>query len=208
MANVLFVKANDRPSEQAVSGKMYDTFLKTYREANPNDTITELDLFNVELPYFGNTTLTGLYKLGQGLETTPEEKKAADIANLYLDQFLTSDKVVFAFPLWNYTVPAPLITYISYLMQSGKTFRYTAEGPIGLAADKKVALLNARGGDYSLDFMASMEMALNLVKVSIALWGIKEPESVVIEGHQQYPDRSADIIASGLEKTAALAAKF
>ena len=35
MSKVLFVKANDRPAEQAVSSKMYETFVSTYKEANP-----------------------------------------------------------------------------------------------------------------------------------------------------------------------------
>ena len=34
MSKVLFVKANDRPAEQAVSSKMYETFVTTYKEAN------------------------------------------------------------------------------------------------------------------------------------------------------------------------------
>jgi FMN-dependent NADH-azoreductase len=208
MANVLFVKTNDRPAEQAVSVKMYEAFLKTYKESNPQDQITELDLYNAELPYYGNAAITGLYKAAQGFEATAEERRAAEIVNRYLDQFLEADKIVFAFPLWNFTVPAPLITYISYLSQAGKTFRYTAEGPVGLVGDKKVALLCARGGDYSSEYMAPIEMGSNYVKNVISLWGIKSPEVVVIEGHNQYQDRSAEIIASGLSRTAELVASF
>ncbi|MEB9195702.1 azoreductase, partial [Bacillus cereus] len=35
MSKVLFVKANDRPAEQAVSSKMYETFVSTYKEGVP-----------------------------------------------------------------------------------------------------------------------------------------------------------------------------
>ncbi|MCK9907401.1 NAD(P)H-dependent oxidoreductase, partial [Frankia sp. Cpl3] len=79
--------------------------------------------------------------------------------------------VVFAFPLWNFTVPAPLHTYVDYLSQAGKTFSYTAEGPVGLAGDKKVALLNARGGVYSEQPMASWEMAVNFITNVLTFWG-------------------------------------
>ncbi|WP_424992005.1 FMN-dependent NADH-azoreductase [Paenibacillus castaneae] len=208
MSKVLLVQVNDRPLEQAVSAKMYDAFAKTYKEANPTDEITELDLFKEELPYYGNTAITGMYKRNQGWDLTAEEEKATKLVDQYLEQFLGSDKIVFAFPLWNSTVPAPLITYLSYLAQAGKMFKYTAEGPIGYAGDKKVMLLNARGSDYALEGMASAEMALNLVKNIISLWGITNPEEVVIEGHNQYPDRSQDIIAAGLENVAKAAAKF
>jgi FMN-dependent NADH-azoreductase len=208
MSKVLFIKANDRPADQAISSKMYETFLNTFKEANPNAEITELDLFNLNLPYFGNTAITGGYKRSQGLELTAEEAKAADVVEQYLNQFLAADKVVFAFPLWNFAVPAPLVTYISYLSQAGKTFKYTEQGPVGLAGDKKVAVLSARGSDYSSEQMASMEMAVNYVTTILGFWGITNPETVVIEGHNQYTDRSQEIIADGLENVAKVAAKF
>jgi FMN-dependent NADH-azoreductase len=208
MTKVLFVKVNDRPAEQAISSKMYDTFLQAYKETHRADEVTELDLFKVELPYYGNTAITGLYKRNQGLELTAEEENAAKLVDQYLNQFMAMDKVVFAFPLWNSTVPAPLITYLSYLAQAGKMFNYTAEGPVGYAGDKKVMLLNARGSDYALEGMASAEMAVSLVKNIIGLWGITNPETVVIEGHNQYPDRSQKIIADGLENVAKAAEAF
>lgn len=208
MTKVLFIKANDRPAEQAVSSKMYDTFLNTFKEANPNADITELDLFNIDLPYYGNTAITGGYKRSQGMELTAEEAKAADIVEKYLNQFMEADKVVFAFPLWNFTVPAPLITYTSYLSQAGKTFKYTEQGPVGLAGDKKVAVLSARGSDYSNEFMAPMEMAAKYMTNLLGFWGITNPETVVIEGHNQYVDRTQEIIADGLANVARVAAKF
>ncbi|USK73907.1 FMN-dependent NADH-azoreductase [Peribacillus frigoritolerans] len=208
MTKVLFVKVNDRPAEQAISSKMYDTFLQTYKETHRADEVTELDLFKEELPYYGNTAITGLNKRNQGLELTAEEENAAKLVDQYLNQFMAVDKVVFAFPLWNSTVPAPLITYLSYLAQAGIMFNYTAEGPVGYAGDKKVMLLNARGSDYALEGMASAEMAVNLVKNIIGLWGINNPETVVIEGHNQYPDRTQKIIADGLENVAKAAEAF
>ncbi|MGG4267239.1 FMN-dependent NADH-azoreductase [Peribacillus simplex] len=208
MTKVLFIKANDRPADQAISPRMYDTFLETYKETHPTDEVTELDLFKEELPYYGNTAITGLYKRTQGLELTAEEEKAVNLVDQYLNQFLAMDKVVFAFPLWNATVPAPLITYLSYLAQAGKMFNYTAEGPVGYAGDKKVMLLNARGSDYALEGMASAEMAVSLVENIISLWGINNPEAVIIEGHNQYPDRTQKIIADGLENVAKAAEAF
>ncbi|WP_027094592.1 FMN-dependent NADH-azoreductase [Cohnella thermotolerans] len=208
MANVLFVKANGRPADQAVSVKLYDAFVSTYKEKNPNDNITELDLFAENLPYYDNNMLTGLYKLANGIEATAEEKQAAEIANKYLDQFLAADKVVFAFPLWNFTIPAQLLTYLFYLNQAGKTFKYTPEGPVGLAGDKKVVLLNARGGVYSEGPMASLEMSVNYMKNTLGFWGITDIETVIVEGHNQFPDRAQQIIEAGLEQAAKVAAGF
>ena len=103
MSNVLFIKANDRPADQAVSVMMYDAFLKAYKEANPGDTVTELDLFKADLPYYGNEAITANYKKSQGMELTAEDQKYVDLTEQYLSQFFAADKVVFATPLWNWT---------------------------------------------------------------------------------------------------------
>ena len=208
MSKVLFIKANDRPADQAVSVMMYDAFLASYKEANPSDTVTELDLFKADLPYYGNEAITANYKKSQGMDLTTEDQTFIDLTEQYLGQFFDADKIVFATPLWNGTVPAPLVTYISYLAQAGRTFKYTAEGPVGLAGDKKVAVLAARGSDYALDFMVDGEMAVRFVNRNLALWGILEPTELIIEGHNQYPERSQEIIADGLVEVTKAAASF
>ncbi|KWX70107.1 FMN-dependent NADH-azoreductase [Paenibacillus jilunlii] len=208
MSKVLFIKANNRPADQAVSVQLYNTFLASYKETHPQDQITELDLFAEQLPYYDNTLITGIYKAAQGYEATPEEAAGAATVKKYVDQFLAADKVVFAFPLWNMTVPAVLHTYIDYLSQAGVTFKYTAEGPVGLITDKKAAILNARGGVYSEGPAASAEMAVNFVSGILGFWGFKETTQVIIEGHNQNPQQSADIIAKGLELAKTAAASF
>jgi FMN-dependent NADH-azoreductase len=208
MANVLVIKANDRPADQAVSVQMYDAFVKSYKESHSGDNVTELDLFKEALPDYGNVAMTGLFKLNAGMEPTAEEAQGAATVKKYLDLFLAADKVVFAFPTWNTVVPAPLVNFISYISQAGVTFKYTEAGPVGLAGDKKVLLLNARGSDYSLPQMQPYEVAVKYVATALNLLGIQSPEVIVIEGHNQYPDRSAEIVADGIARTAKAAASF
>jgi FMN-dependent NADH-azoreductase len=208
MSNVLFIKANNRPADQAVSVQLYNEFLESYKLNNPEDEITELDLFAEQLPYYDNTLITGIYKAAQGYEATPEEAAGAALVSKYLEQFLAADKVVFGFPLWNMTVPAVLHTYVDYLSQAGKTFAYTAEGPAGLLTGKKAVVLNARGGIYSEGPAASAEMAVNFIVGILSFWGIKDITQVIIEGHNQLPAQAADIIANGLKLAKETAASF
>jgi len=208
MANVLFIKANSRPIEQAVSVQLYQAFLDSYKESHPEDNVIELDLFKENLPYYDTDKINGMFKLSRGMELTSDEKEATDLVNQYLNQFLSADKVVFAFPLWNFTVPAVLHTYLDYLGQAGKTFRYTAEGPVGLLPEKKVTLLNARGGVYSEGPAQSVEMAVNYVQTILNFWGVKDITTVIVEGHNQFPDKAEEIIEEGLKKAAAAAAAF
>jgi FMN-dependent NADH-azoreductase len=202
MTTTLFIQANNRSAEHSISVKMYDAFLSSYKESHPQDSIVEVNLFHEQLPYLGATMIAGNYKAAQGMTLTPEEQAEQRIVRKHLEQFLSADKIVIAFPLWNLTVPAVLHTYLDYLHQPHKTFKYTAEGLVGLLPDKKVALLNARGGVYA----EHEELAVHFVKKHLRVFGIRDFTTIVIEGHNQYPDRSQSIIAEGLRNTS-LAAK-
>ncbi|MDC7719451.1 FMN-dependent NADH-azoreductase [Priestia megaterium] len=208
MSYILFIKANDRSASEAVSVKLYDAFLESYQQSHQDEEIIELNLFQEELPYLGADMINGQFKLARGLEVTAAENKAAETANYYLEQFVEADKIVIAFPLWNFTVPAVLHTYFDYLNQAGKTFKYTPEGPVGLLGDKKVMLLNARGGVYSEGPAADVEMAVKYVSSVLQFFGIADVNSVIIEGHNQFPDRAQEIIESGLEQAAQAAKTF
>lgn len=208
MSTVLFVKANNRPVEQAVSVKLYYAFLESYRKSHPDDTIIELDLYKEDLPYLNADMINGNFKAARGMELTPAEQAAVAVSGKYLDQFLAADKVVFAFPLWNFTVPAVLHTYIDYLCQAGKTFKYTEQGPVGLVSDKKVALLVARGGIYSEGPAASAEMAFNYMRNILAFFGVTDTTNVIVEGHNQLADRAEAIIAQGVAEAQKAAAEF
>lgn len=205
MTKVLFVKANNRPAGEAVSVKLYETFLDSYKKSHPQDTVVELDLYNEELPYIGVDFVNATFRGG---DLTEKEAKALEISDKYLNQFIEADKVVFGFPLWNLTIPAVLHTYIDYLNRAGKAFKYTEEGPVGLLGNKKVALLNARGGIYSEGPMAEMEMAVKYLYTMMNFFGIKDIETVIIEGHNQFKDEANEIIAKGLEEATKVSKTF
>ncbi|MFD9628234.1 FMN-dependent NADH-azoreductase [Peribacillus muralis] len=204
MTKTLFIKANNRL--ESISGKLYDAFLESYKDSYPNDTVIEIDLYNEPLPYLGDVMISGNFKASQGMQLTLEEKSVHDVVAKHLEQFVAADKVVIAFPLWNLTVPAVLHSYLDYLHHPRKTFKYTAEGLVGLLPDKKVALLNARGGVYAEG--DSSEMAVSFVKNHLNVFGITNITTVVIEGHSQFPDQREAIIGKGINKAAQIAKTF
>ncbi|GLY12631.1 hypothetical protein Bbad01_38470 [Bacillus badius] len=77
-----------------------------------------------------------------------------------------------------------------------------------MLTDKKVALLNARGGVYSEGPAQSAEMAVNFVTAMLNFWGVKDITTVIVEGHNQFPDRAAEIIEEGIQKAATAANTF
>lgn len=65
-----------------------------------------------------------------------------------LAQFLWADAIVIGAPMYNFGIPSTLKAWIDRVAVAGKTFRYTANGPEGLAGGKRVIVASARGGVY------------------------------------------------------------
>jgi FMN-dependent NADH-azoreductase len=196
--NILVVKANNRPASDAVSSKMYETFIENVEGAN----VTTFDVFAEDMPYFGQDLFNAFGKLESGEEMTDLEKRILTAKQKAMDALTAADLVVFAFPLWNLTIPAPLQTFIDYVYQAGFSFKYDENGQmVQLMTDKKAIILSARGGVYSTPEAAPMEMAATYIKNVVGgIFGMEIIDEVIIEGHNAMPALAADIIAEGLEK--------
>ena len=201
--NVLVIKANNRPASEAVSSKMYETFINNLEGVN----VTTFDVFAEDMPYFGQELFNAFGKVQSGEEMTDIEQRLLVAKQRAMDALTAADVVVFAFPLWNLTIPAKLQTFIDYVYQAGFTFKYDENGQaVQLMTDKKAIILSARGGIYSTPEAAPMEMAANYIKnVAGGVFGMEITHEVIIEGHAAAPDQAEAIIAKGLEKVEAVA---
>ncbi|GIN87497.1 FMN-dependent NADH-azoreductase 3 [Heyndrickxia sporothermodurans] len=207
--NVLVVKANNRPADEGVSSKMYETFMEAIKGAE-NLNVTTYDVFAEDTPYFGQDLFHAFGKLKNGEELTDLEQRLLNAKQKAMDAVTAADVVVFAFPLWNLTIPAKLQTFIEYVYTAGFAFKYDAEGNmIQLMTDKKAIFLNARGGIYSTPEAAPMEMAVNYMRnVFGGVFGMEIIDEVVIEGHNAMPNKAEEIIQEGLKRVKEAATKL
>jgi FMN-dependent NADH-azoreductase len=73
---------------------------------------------------------------------------AAVAGNAMLEEFLAADVVVIGAPMYNFGIPSQLKAWLDRVLVAGKTFRYGANGPEGLAGGKRVIVASSRGGFY------------------------------------------------------------
>ena len=193
--NVLVVKANNRPD--GITTKMYETFMENVEGLN----VTTFDVFAEDMPYFGQDLFNAFGKLQNGEELTDIESRILAAKQKATDALSAADVVVFAFPMWNLTIPATLQTFIDYTYAAGYSFKYDENGNlVSLMTDKKYIVLSARGGYYSTPETAPMEMCVNYINNCIGgVYGMQKIGEVVIEGHNASPDKAEEIIAAGLE---------
>lgn len=207
MTNVLVVKANNRPD--GVSTSMYEAFVA---EASTVEglNVTTFDVFEENMPYFGQDLFNAFGKLQAGEELSAIEAASVAALNKSREALTAADVVVFAFPLWNLTIPAALQSFIDYTYGAGYTFKYNEQGQqVSLMTDKKYIVLSARGGVYSNPAMASLEMAATYINNVVGgVYGMQKLEEVIIEGHAADQQNAAAIIAAGLENVKAAAQKL
>ena len=99
-----------------------------------------------------------------------------------LDEFLAADVVVVGAPMYNFTIPSQLKAWIDRILTAGKTFRYTENGPEGMAGGKHVIIASSRGGIYSEGPAAAVDFQETYLKHVFGFIGIQDVEFVRAEG--------------------------
>ncbi|MEK5415019.1 FMN-dependent NADH-azoreductase [Paenibacillus odorifer] len=211
MTKVLFITANPNDENRSFSMAAGKAFIETYKETNPTDEIVTLDLFTEDIPNLDADVMSGWGKLraGQQIDTlSTEELAKVSRLNEILDQFIATDKMIFVTPMWNFSFPSVVKTYIDAVAVPGKTFRYTETGAVGLLHDKKVLHIQARGDFYSEGHLADEELGDRYLKHIMNFMGITEYEGLFIEGQAKMPNNAEKIKAAGIERAKQLAQSF
>jgi len=112
--------------------------------------------------------------------TAPADRSEAQRAALELSDSLVAelqaaDTLVIGLPIYNFGVPAALKAWIDLIARVGVTFQYTADGPQGLLAGKRVIIALASGGtEMGSDF----DFATGYIRHVLGFVGISDVQFV------------------------------
>lgn len=167
MSKVLYIKANAKPEGVSRTFKISDSFIEAYKQNHPGDEIITLNLYAEGIGLLSADDINSVFG-----PKTDESRKHPILKYAY--QFTEADKYVIAEPMWNLSIPAILKAYIDYICVTGITFKYTAEGPVGLCKGKKAINISARGGEYSAEPASAYEMGDRYLRTIFAFLGITD----------------------------------
>ncbi|MCW6531919.1 FMN-dependent NADH-azoreductase [Sphingomonas lycopersici] len=188
----------------SVSRQLSEAIVAAERAAHPGIEVTRLDLATDAIGH-----LTGVH-LAAGQGVVPETAALAeDVAAgaAALDAFLAADIVVIGAPMYNFGIPSQLKAWIDRLAVAGKTFRYTANGPEGLAGGKKVIVASSRGGFYSGDTaMAAFDYQEKYLRAVFNFFGVTDVTFVRAEGIAIGEEQRNQALAAAHAEIAKLAA--
>ena len=192
-------------SANSVSRQLTKDTVAQWVSNHPDTTVDYLDLA-VDTPSHLSADSLG-FRAPAGADQTDVQKRENAISEALVTQFLAADVIVVGAPLYNFSIPSQLKSWIDRIAQVGRTFAYTETGPKGLAGGKTVIVASSRGGVYSTnDWGRAAEHQESYLQTVFGFLGITDVRFVRAEGVAMGDAKKAEALqeaANGIAKLAA-----
>ena len=187
----------------SVSRQVSAAIVEWLRQATPSLEVVYRDLTQTPLAHLSGSHLAAAQGAPAPAEIGPDLAASAAA----LDEFLAADTVVIGAPMYNFTIPSQLKAWIDRILVAGKTFKYGAAGPEGLAGGKRVIVAISRGGYYGAGSpAAALEHLESYLRGVFGFMGIHDPEFIIADGIQVGPEHREKALAGALQAATSLRA--
>jgi FMN-dependent NADH-azoreductase len=188
----------------SVSRQVSAAIVDRLQQATPALDVTYRDLTVTPLTHLSGVHLAA----AQGtMPTDPVLQQDLAAGQAVLEEFLAADIVVIGAPMYNFSLPSQLKAWIDRIVVRGKTFKYGAQGPEGLAGDKRVIVALSRGGYYGPDTpMAALEHLETYLRGIFGFIGVTNLDFIAADGIQVGPEQREKAVASALQAATNLCA--
>ena len=178
MATLLKIDVSPR-GDYSVSRTLGRHFTAEWEAKHPGSTVVERDLSREPLPLVDLPWIMGAYSTPD--QHTPEQKAAIQVSDKLIDELLHADHILITTPMYNFSIPAALKSWIDHIVRLGKTFNAQYQGLV--PAGKKVKVILASGSDYAPgSFMESANAASAYLKQIFGFIGLTDVEVVLAGG--------------------------
>ncbi len=188
--------------ENSVSRGLTAAIVARQKTLHPGATVTYRDLADAPAAHLSPAHIAAWFG------ATPSDPAViADLATgqAILDELFAADIIVIGAPMYNFTLPTQLKAWIDRILVPGKTFRYSAAGPEGLAGAKRVIVAVSRGGFYG-DANAAAEHVESYLKTVFGFIGVTDLTFIAADGIQVGPEHREKAVKGALESAGQLRA--
>lgn len=179
------------------------------KRANPGIEVVYRDLIATPPPHMTFATLPGDHPSSVFAgPLTPAQTLIRKESEQIFEEFIAADIVVLGAPMYNWSLPTQLKSWLDIIIVPGRTFTYGQFGPErGLARDKRVIVVSTRGVFYGPGARdAYAEHAASYLRSVLAFLGVNNPEFVIAEGVMAGEENKAKGITSAMRAVEQLAA--
>lgn len=112
----------------------------------------------------------------------PCSEPALALSEQLISELETSDRLLIATPMHNFTVPAALKLWLDYVLRIGRSFSNTPQGKVGLLRDRPTLVLVRSGGICSGDQARQPDFLTPYLQHALATLGIHSVQFVYLPG--------------------------
>lgn len=188
--------------DNSVSRQLSAALVEAVRQRHPGVSVTHRDLALQPIAHLSGEILGAAFTPEADWNETQRTERA--LTDTLINEFLEADVVVIAAPMYNFSIPSQLKSWIDRIAAAGRTFQYTENGPVGMAGGKKVLVASSRGGVYSTDQGRAMDFQEDYLRTVMGFVGISDFEVVRAEAVNMGDDKRATAIHAAREAIAAM----
>ena len=165
----------------SVSRQLSADIVARLRQATPDLEINYRDLAREPLPHLSGSHIAA--QQPGSPPPSPDVQADLTLGGKLLEEFIAADIVVLGAPMYNFGISSQLKAWIDRVVIAGRTFRYSAKGPEGLAGGKRVIVASSRGGVFSEGApAAALDHQESYLQAVFGFIGIPDIEIVRAEG--------------------------
>ena len=162
---------------ESLSSSLASDYVTQWQANNPDGRLISRDLASNPVPHLTAERFAAFTTAAD--ERNAEQQSVAAFSDELIDELQQADEVLIAVPMHNFGIPSTLKAYFDHVARAGLTFRYTADGAVGLLTNKRAIVFATRGGKY---VGTPLDTQTSYMKTFLAFLGIDDTEFVYAEG--------------------------
>ncbi|HEX2789360.1 MAG TPA: NAD(P)H-dependent oxidoreductase [Steroidobacteraceae bacterium] len=188
-------------ADHGQSSRLATQFVQAFSRSHPDSQVVLRDLAGDTVPHLSAERFAAF--LTQPGQRSAAQSDVVAYSDALIGELKQADVIVLGLPMYNFGVPSQLKAYFDHIARAGETFRYTANGPVGLLKGKKAYIFAARGGLYA---GTALDTQTSYVRDFLRFVGIDDIEFVYAEGLAISAESKASGLASAAKQIERLAA--
>jgi len=175
MPSLLRLDASSR-RDDSHSRALGDAFEAAWSARFPGSTVVRRDLVANPIPHIQEKTITGFYTPADKLDESL--KNAVALSDALIDEMNAADTILIATPMYNFSLPSALKSWIDQIVRINRTFSHDERGFTGLAKVRRVVVVAAFGARGYDSVLASADFVTPYLKFLFGFLGV--PDVTVI----------------------------
>lgn len=185
----------------SVSRQLTAEVVQQLRAAEPTARVNHRDLASEPVPVSDAALM--LARATPAPERSAEQAALVSRADAVMAELLASDVLVIGAPMYNFSIPSQLKTWIDLVSVAGVTFRYGPNGAEGMLKDKRAIIVATAGGKHA--GQPSGRAHADYLQLLLAFLGVTDVRVITAEGLAMGSEVRDPALASARGQVAELA---